>query len=95
MDKILSNISEQEIDKLHRTIGLHIKQLREEKSISQLEIALAIGIKSVAFYSNCENNKHNKHFNIEHLYKICKFLNITLSSFFSHTEQISSSDFSK
>ena len=86
MDKILSNISNQEVQELHSVIGRRIKELREEKSISQLDLALAIGIKSVAFYSNCENNKNNKHFNVEHIYKICKVLNITLSDFFDSIE---------
>ena len=39
---------------------------KQPQRISQLEIALTIGIKSVAFYSNCENNNNNKHFDIEH-----------------------------
>ncbi|EOG9999413.1 XRE family transcriptional regulator, partial [Campylobacter coli] len=46
--------------------------------ISQLELALDIGIKSVAFYSNCECNRYGKHFNLEHLYKISKSLEIPL-----------------
>lgn len=83
MDKMLSEISEEEITKKHRTIGQHVKKLRESKKISQLQMALSIGIKSVAFYSNCENSKNDKHFNIEHLYKICKVLNISMSSFFN------------
>ena len=45
-------------------------------------MALSIDIKSVAFYSNCENNKYNKHFNLEHLYKICKVLNLDIKDFF-------------
>lgn len=86
MDKILSNISEQEIQKVHSAIGQRVKHFREEKSLSQLDLALTIGIKSVAFYSNCENSKNNKHFNIEHIYKICNALDITLSDFFDRLE---------
>ena len=82
MDKNLSDISSEEILNLHKVIGAHVKQLREEQRLSQLEVALAIGIKSVAFYSNCENSKNDKHFNIEHIYKICNILNISLSDFF-------------
>ena len=86
MDKSLSNISEEEIQKHHQAIGSHIKHLREKKEISQLDMALSIGIKSIAFYSNCENSKNGKHFNVEHLYKICKILNISLSDFFQYIE---------
>ncbi len=82
MDRTLSDITEEEIQEHHRAIGSHIKRLREEKGISQLDMALSIGIKSVAFYSNCENSKNGKHFNIEHIYKICKTLGIPLSVFF-------------
>jgi hypothetical protein len=47
--------------------------------MSQLELSLEIGIKSVAFYCNCENNKKKKHFNLEHIYKISKALGVSLS----------------
>lgn len=86
MDQILTEINEEEIKLLHKNIGSLVKKLREEKRISQLQMALSIGIKSVAFYSNCENSKNNKHFNVEHIYKICKILNISTSSFFLQIE---------
>lgn len=87
-NKDLSVISEEKIKKLHKNIGLHVKQTREGKGISQLDMALSIGIKSVAFYSNCENGQQGKHFNIEHLYKICKVLGITLGDFFVDIDQV-------
>ena len=82
MNKNLSDISKEEIQDLHKDIGVYIKQLREKNEYSQLDTALSIGIKSVAFYSNCENNKNDKHFNIEHIYKICKLFGVSLSDFF-------------
>ena len=88
MDKSLSIIGENEISHLHQKIGIVIKKLREEQSISQLDMALSIGIKSVAFYSNCENNKYDKHFNVEHLYKIISILGLSLSVFFRKVEDI-------
>lgn len=88
MDKNLSNISEEEVFALHGKIGAKIKQLRESKNITQLDMALSIGIKSVAFYSNCENSKLDKHFNIEHIYKICKVLEISLSELFKDIDTI-------
>jgi transcriptional regulator with XRE-family HTH domain len=51
---------------------------RKKSNMSQLDLALEIGIKSVAFYSNCENCKYDKHFNLEHLYKIAKALKINI-----------------
>lgn len=71
-----SNSTDDEIKEFYSSISQKIKSLRESKNITQLDLALEIGIKSVAFYSNCENNKYNKHFNLEHLYKIAKYFEI-------------------
>lgn len=57
-----------------------------KRGISQLELALEIGIKSVAFYSNCECNRYGKHFNLEHIYKLAKALNVPLSELFAGDE---------
>ncbi len=78
----LSNSSEDEIKLFYSNISKKIRNLRESKNITQLDLALDIGIKSVAFYSNCENNKYDKHFNLEHLYKIAKALNVNVKEFF-------------
>ena len=86
-NKELSSVSDDVIKSLHEVIGLHVKQLRENSGISQLDMALSIGIKSVAFYSNCENSQQDKHFNIEHLYKICQILKIKLGDFFLDIDQ--------
>ncbi|MEA2017028.1 MAG: helix-turn-helix transcriptional regulator [Campylobacterota bacterium] len=76
-----SNSTEEEITNFYKSVSLKVKYFREQKNITQLNLALDIGIKSVAFYSNCENNKYNKHFNMEHLYKISKSLNIEICEF--------------
>lgn len=59
-----------------------MRKFRESAGISQLDLALEIGIKSVAFYSNCENLRYGKHFNLEHIYKISKTLNINIKELF-------------
>lgn len=82
MKENFSNTSKKEILNFYKKLSTKIRFLREDKGISQLDLALDIGIKSVAFYSNCENNRYNKHFNLEHLYKICKSLNIKMSDLF-------------
>ncbi|ARJ55899.1 helix-turn-helix domain-containing protein [Campylobacter cuniculorum] len=81
-----SNSTEKEILEFHKKLSAKIRKLREEKGISQLNLALDIGIKSVAFYSNCENNRYGKHFNLEHLYKICKSLNISFKELFDEID---------
>lgn len=77
MDVNFSNCSDEEIELFYKAISKNVKKFRLEKNITMQELSLDIGIKSLAFYSNCENNKQNKHFNLEHLYKISKTLNIS------------------
>ncbi len=81
MEIDFSNSTKEEIDSFYEIVSNNVKKYRIEKKISQEKLALDIGIKSIAFYSNCENNKYNKHFNLEHLYKISKSLNIPLEKF--------------
>jgi len=83
MKETLSNSTNEEIEKFYIRTSQKIRTLREEKGITQLDLALDIGIKSVAFYSNCENNKYDKHFNLEHLYKIAKALDVELCKLIS------------
>ena len=82
MEIDFSNSSKEEIDNFYKILSNNVKRYRLEKNFSQEKLALDIGIKSIAFYSNCENNKYDKHFNLEHLYKISKSLNIDISEFF-------------
>ena len=79
----LSNASESELVEFHKKVADNIRDFRENAGISQLDLALEIGIKSVAFYSNCENLRYGKHFNLEHIYKIAKALNIDIKELFS------------
>ena len=76
MKSNFSNSSEEEIEQFYKIISTKVRELRINNNTTQLDLALEIGIKSVAFYSNCENNKYEKHFNLEHLYKISKFFGI-------------------
>lgn len=80
--KEFSNISDDEILAFYKKVSQNIQKLRQERKISQLDLALEIGIKSVAFYSNCESCRYNKHFNLEHIYKISKALNVNITAFF-------------
>jgi transcriptional regulator with XRE-family HTH domain len=78
MEIDFSNSTKEEINNFYRVVSNNVKNYRLEKGFSQEKLALDIGIKSIAFYSNCENNKYDKHFNLEHLYKISKSLNVPL-----------------
>jgi transcriptional regulator with XRE-family HTH domain len=78
LKKELSDISETEINEFYKTISKNVKKARNAVKMSQLELSLKLGIKSIAFYSNCENLRYNKHFNLEHIYKISKALNVDM-----------------
>lgn len=82
MNMDFSNFTKGEINDFYKKISSNVKMNRKSKNITQLDLALDIGIKSVAFYSNCENCKYNKHFNLEHLYKISKVLDLEIEEFF-------------
>jgi len=59
---------------------LKLRELRKEKNLLQLDLALELGLKNSSFISHAENPKiSTHHFSIEHLYKISKILNIELS----------------
>ena len=78
MEIDFSNSTKEEIDNFYKVVSNNVKNYRLEKGFSQEKLALDIGIKSIAFYSNCECNRYEKHFNLEHLYKISKSLNVPL-----------------
>jgi len=78
LKKELSDISEKEIDTFYKTVSDNVKEKRISLQMSQLELSLKLGIKSVAFYSNCENLRYGKHFNLEHVYKLAKALDVDL-----------------
>ncbi len=75
-------ITEEEIEKFFETISFNVKRLRNEKELSQLEVALSIGQKSSGFYANTENYKHGKHFNLLHLLKLSKLFDVPIEEFF-------------
>lgn len=74
--------TEKEIIDFKKKVSDNIKRIRQEKKYSQLEVALSIGQKSSGFYANAENNSHDKHFNLVHLYKIAKLFEVDVMEFF-------------
>lgn len=71
--------TDDEILAMYKIIGHNVKKHREEKGFSQLQLSFAMGYKSVSLVSAAELAKDDKHFNLEHLYKISKILDIELS----------------
>lgn len=67
---------------LYLKIGRNVKRIRTQKGISQLQLAHAIGHKSVTVISCAELCINNYHFNIEHLAKIAYVLEVEICDFF-------------
>ena len=76
------NLETNEIQEFYILVSSNVKKYRLQNKLSQMDLGLEIGIKSVAFFSNAECNRYGKHFNLEHIYKIAKVLNIDVCKFF-------------
>ncbi|TLD90356.1 XRE family transcriptional regulator [Helicobacter sp. MIT 03-1614] len=78
----MNKIQDEFIDNAYRIIGLNVKKARELKGLTQLELSLAIGHKSVSVVSCAEIYHKRQHFNIEHLLKIAQVLEVNIQNFF-------------
>jgi len=74
--------TDKEVADFHKKIIKNIRIIRKEKGVTQLDLALTIGHKSMSTIGKIEANLENKHYNIEHLYKIAKALDIDICEFF-------------
>ena len=86
MDNIFPTIDKSKIAEFHKAVGKNVKKAREEKGMSQLELAIMIGHKSPSFISNCENNKNREHFNLEHLFLIANVLEVDMAKLIEFEE---------
>lgn len=75
-------LSDDEIAKFHRLVANRVAQLRKERGLSQLELSLAIGYKSVSLVAGAEAGYKNIHFNLEQLYRIASALEVDMAEFF-------------
>lgn len=69
-------------DEILDIVSFNVKKYREEKNISQMKLALDIGLSGGAYLGKCELRKANHHFNIRHIAKISKVLDIDIAEFF-------------
>jgi transcriptional regulator with XRE-family HTH domain len=70
---------EEEIDALYKTIGANVRNIRKKNGVTQIDLALALGFKTVSSVAKAEICTERKHFNLEHLYKIAKILDIEMA----------------
>ena len=69
-------------DELYQIIGKNVAKIRKEKGLSQLDLSLQMGYKSVSIISGAEIYYNGKHFNLEHLLKISQILDVNICDFF-------------
>ena len=80
--EIYTELLNDEIENAYKLISKNIKKIRLEKKITQESMALSMGFTTATFYTNAENNRQGKHFNLEHIIKISKIINVPISSIF-------------
>ena len=76
--------SNKEILDLYNDISQKVKELRETKNMTQLDLSLEMGYKSVSLISSAELCNDGKHFNIEYLYRIAKVLDEDIGYFLNN-----------
>jgi len=69
-------------EKILNAVSSNVKKYREKRGYSQMQLALEIGMSSGAYLGRAELRKDNHHFNIKHLAKISKVLDVPIASFF-------------
>lgn len=78
----LFEFTEEEFFEFHQKVAANVKKYRQSKGITQLDLAIEMGMKNSSFISNVENQKLTiPHYSIEHLYKISVILDIEISEF--------------
>ena len=80
--KNIEDIDENLIDDFYKLIGINVKRLRNEKKLTQLQLAQLLGHKSVGLVSQSELYLKKQHFNIKHLYQIAYILEVNICEFF-------------
>ncbi len=69
-------------EKLYKTVGANVARIRKDRGVSQLDLALSIGLKSSGLISVAELYHNKRHFNLEHLCKIAAVLECDICEFF-------------
>ncbi len=81
-----SDVTKYEIELKYKQISQRIRHIRLIKHFTQEQIALSMGFTSATFYTNAENFKSGKHFNLEHIIKISVILDVPIAEFFQDKE---------
>lgn len=71
-------MNEISIEIFYTKIGQNVARYRKEKGLSQMDLSLQMGYKSISIISSAEIYYKGKHFNLEHLLKISQILDIEI-----------------
>lgn len=80
--KTVEDLNDNYIDDFYKLIGSNVKKTRSAKSLTQLQLSQAMGLKSVGLVSQSELYLNKQHFNIKHLYHIAYILECDIEDFF-------------
>ncbi len=69
-------------DNILDIVSANVKKYRELKNYTQMQLALEIGMSGGAYLGRAEIRKKNHHFNIKHIAKISKVLDVPIEEFF-------------
>jgi putative transcriptional regulator len=69
----------EDVEEFYKAVSKNVKKLRKKHKFTQLDFSANIGFNSVSFYCECENNKNGKHFNLLHVVRIAKYLNVDIN----------------
>ena len=69
-------------------ISMNVVKIRKSKGFSQLKLANSMGYDSVGHIAKAEIYKYDKKFNLEHLFKIAKILDVSIKDIFEGTDEI-------
>ncbi len=75
---------EQEAEAFLDTISKNVERIREAKGMTKLDVSRELGFMAPDHYSRMEFRANGKHFNLKHLYKISKILDVDISKLISY-----------
>ncbi len=58
-----------------------VERIREAKGMTKLDVSRELGFMAPDHYSRMELRANGKHFNLKHLYKLAKILDVSVSDF--------------
>jgi len=68
-----------DVELFYERVGNNVATYRKDAGLSQLKLAMLMGLNSVSLVASAETyKKSNKHFNLEHIYKISEILKIDI-----------------